>query len=39
MAYKIQDMLCELSLKELQEIRSFLDKLIQGKTEDENRTI
>jgi len=35
MSYLIQDMLCELSLKELEEIRTFLDKLIRDKAKAE----
>ena len=31
MAYRIQDMLCELSRAELEEIRAFLDELIRDK--------
>jgi len=35
MAYRIQDMLCELSLKELEEIRAFLNGLIKEKADNE----
>ena len=35
MAYRIQDMLCELSIEELEEIRAFLNGLIKEKTDKE----
>jgi len=35
MAYRIQDMICELSRAELEEIRVFVDKLIEEKAEEE----
>jgi len=35
MAYRIQDMLCELGRAELDEIRAFVDRLINEKAEDE----
>jgi hypothetical protein len=31
MAYRIQDMMCELSRAELEEIRAFVDRLIKEK--------
>jgi|GEM_PF-2112047 len=35
MAYRIQDMLCELSRAELEEIRAFMNVLIEEKTDEE----
>ena len=32
MAYRIQDMLCELSIEELEEIRAFLNETSAAKT-------
>lgn len=37
MAYRIQDMMCELSRTELEEIRAFVDRLIKEKTEEEQK--
>jgi hypothetical protein len=37
MAYRIQDMMCELSRAELEEIRTFMDRLIKEKTEEEQK--
>jgi len=38
MAYRIQDMLCDLSIAELKEIRDFVDRLIKEKAEEEQES-
>jgi CRISPR/Cas system-associated endoribonuclease Cas2 len=35
MAYRIQDMMCELSRAELEEIKAFVDRLIEEKADEE----
>lgn len=37
MAYRIHDMMCELSRTELEEIRDFVDRLIKEKAEEEQK--
>ena len=37
MVYRIQDMLCELSKAELEEIKAFVDDLIKEKAEEEGK--
>jgi len=37
MAYRIQDMMCELSRAELEEIRASVDRLIKEKAEEEQK--